>query len=262
MLALASSAAMRILRALAAGPLLFLGCAKASSIPAKSEASNRALTAEEEAFRRVLAHGCTGFKECDDLYIKVRRRAAECSEISSCCLPEREDLATATKIRDDGFERALQQTYRDQFIAQGEFFRRVLTLRCEADLDCAILVMQAHERVTECVARSLDCTRDRENEVTAIALMDAERQCEATPACVGARIAKLICEAKEEKRDNLATLAQDKDRPAAEIDWLTHYELIRSLPESDEEIANLQKRYAAATRKSFNDKLCGAIKAP
>lgn len=246
---------MRIQRALSACVVLVLGCAKAPSTPATSGALRAPLTAQEEAFRRVLAHGCTGFKECDDLYIKTRRRAAECSERSSDCSRERDDLATATTLRDDGFERAIQEDFRQQFVLIGEGFRRLLALGCPEN-DCEPLVMQAHSRVIECAELSLDCTRDRENETTAVALRDAERQCRATPACVGARLAKLICETKEEKREALETLAREKGKPAREIDALNHYELVRSLPEYDEAIIDLQTRYAAATRMSFNDKLC------
>src|SRR5258706_9398996 len=258
---------MRSRIVLSTSALLVVACARVSSLPGAESVERHGdeqgahghVATQDGELHILLARGCIGLKECDALFMQARRRVFECARLTSSeCAHEREDERAAASVRDEGFQRALHDDSLRQVVASEEGFRRLLSFGCSTEDDCYALHVQAYAQARQCAELPLDCTRQREDEATAAALRDAERACRATPRCLAKRIAKDICEANDVKRYDLVALDREQRTPAAAVDALNLYELVRGVKEDDDAIADLRARYESVAHHPFDDVLCEA----
>ena len=128
----------------------------------------------------------------------------------------------------------------------------IATLNGEADASAcyddesdggASLVQNAHNAVADFASN-------------AGALFVAEKQCRATPACMGARIAVLICDELGQRRALVQQIATEKANPSGVVNLATLHDLGTSIQSLDAMLADARAAYVKWVHKPLNERAC------
>lgn len=114
---------------------------------------------------------------------------------------------------------------------------------------------------------SLKCERGPDDSATLRANVDqwaadvakqiaAEETCRKSPECLGARLAKPLCETIEERRQLEKDLARERANPAGVVNLNYLHQLGSAMQDADRKIADLKKDYAVTTKRPFSDAAC------